>query len=71
MSPARYVQVSVRNCTVHLFSNYGGRNRMPSKAQNAFKMDYDPELDTSPELDPDAACYYLMIIGFLRWMIEL
>ena len=34
-------------------------------------MGYDPELDTSPELDPDAASYYLTIIGILRWMVEL
>ena len=44
---------------------------MPKKAENPFKMSYDLELDTSPELDPDVASYYLMIIGILRWMIEL
>ena len=44
---------------------------MPKKAENQFKMGYDPELDTSPELDPDAASYYLTIIGILRWMVEL
>ena len=42
---------------------------MPKKAENLFKMDYDPELDTSPELDPDAALYYRTFIGILRWMI--
>ena len=44
---------------------------MPKKAENSFKMGYDPELDISPKLDPDAASYYLTIIGILRWMIEL
>ena len=44
---------------------------MPMKAENPFKMGYDPELDTSPELDPDAASYYLTIISILGWMIEL
>ena len=44
---------------------------MPKMAENPFKMGYDPELDTSPELDPDAGSYYLTIIGILRWMIEL
>ena len=44
---------------------------MPKKAQNPFKMGYDPLLDTSPELDPDAASYYLTIIGVLRGMIKL
>ena len=35
---------------------------------NGVLMDevHDPELDTSPELDPDAASYYLMLIGILR-----
>ena len=28
-------------------------------------------MDTSPELDPDAASYYLIIIGIKRWMIKL
>ena len=44
---------------------------MPKKAESPFEMGYDPELDTSPELDPDAASYNLTIIGILRWMIEL
>ena len=44
---------------------------MPKKAENPFKMGYYPELDTSLELDLDAASYYLTIIGILRWMIEL
>ena len=39
---------------------------MPKKAENPFKMGYDPELDTSPELDPDAVSYCLKIIGILR-----
>ena len=33
-------------------------------------MVYDPEQDTSPELDPDTASYYLIIIHILSWMIE-
>ena len=44
---------------------------MPKKAEYPFKMGYDPELDTSPELDPDAAFYFLTIIGVLRWIMEL
>ena len=71
MSPVKYDQIAVRKCTVHLLSNYGGKYRMPMKAESPFKMGNDPELDTSPELDPDAASYYLTIIGVLRWMIEM
>ena len=44
---------------------------MPKKVENPFKMGYDPELDTSSELDPDTVSYYLTVIGILRWMIEL
>ena len=44
---------------------------MPEKAENPFKMGYDPELDISPELDSNAASHYQTIIGILRWMIKL
>ena len=60
-----------KNCTVHLLSKYRGKYKMPKKAKIPFKMGYVPEMNTSPELGPDAASYYLTIIGFLRWMIEL
>ena len=71
MSPAKYVHQAVRNCLIHLSFNYGGKYRMPKKAENLVKLSYDPGLDTSPELDPDAASCFLTIIGVLRWMIEL
>ena len=71
MSPTKYIREEVRNCTVHLSSNYGGKYRLPKKAENPFKMGYNPALDTIPELDPDAASYYLTIIAILRWMIAL
>ena len=66
MRTAKFVHEAVRNCQVHLLSNYGGKYKMPKRAKNPFKMDYDPELDTSPSLDPDSASYYLTIIGILR-----
>ena len=71
MSPARYVHEAVRNGAVHLSSNYGCKHRIPTKAENPFKMRYDPELNTSPELDLDAVSYYLTIIGIMKWMVEL
>ena len=30
---------------------------MPKNSENPFKTGYDPELNISPELDPDAASY--------------
>ena len=71
MSPVKYVQEAVRNCAGHLAANYGGKFRMPKKAENPFKMGYDLDLDTSPELDPDAVSYYLNLISTLRYMVEL
>ena len=71
MSPVKYIQEAVGNCAVHLAFNYNDRFRLPQEAENPFKMGYDPELDTSPHLDPDAASCHLTIIGILRWMIKL
>ena len=34
-------------------------------------MGYDPELDISPELDPDAMSSYLTVISLLECVIEL
>ena len=35
------------------------------------KMCYDPKLDVSPELEPDAAPYFQTIIDVLKLMIKL
>ena len=59
------------SCTVRILSNYVGKYKMPKKAENPLKMVYDPELNSSQELDPDAVSYSLTMIGILRWMIEL
>ena len=69
MSPNIYVQEA--HYTVHLAANIVGKYKISKKAENLFKMGYDPGLDTSPEIDPDAASYYLMIISILRRIIEL
>ena len=66
MSPVKYVQEAVRNCAVHLAANYDGTYRLAKKTENPFKMGYDQKLDTSPELEPYAASYYLTIIGILN-----
>ena len=71
ISSVKYVPEEVRNCAAHLVASYIVRFRLPKKKENPCMMGYDPELDTSPELDPDAASYYLPIISILRWMIEL
>ena len=71
MIPTKYVCEAVKKCAVHLSANYGGKYKMPQKAENLFKMGYDPELDTSPQLDLDTDSYYLTVIGILQQMIAL
>ena len=71
MSPVKYVWEASRNFAVHLAANYGCRFRLPKKAENPFKKGYDPETNTSPDLDLYAVSYYLTIIDVLRWIIEL
>ena len=31
---------------------------LPKKAENPFKIGYDPEFDISPELEPDKMTYF-------------
>ena len=71
ISLTKYIKEAVRIYMVHLLSNYGSKYRIHKKVENPLKMGYDPELDTSPDLDSDTASYYLTIIGILRWMVEL
>ena len=71
MSPSKYVQQAVSNCTKHLKDNYGGRFSLPKRAPNPFMMDYAPEMDQTDVLTPDLASYYQSLIGIMRWMIEI
>jgi hypothetical protein len=71
LSPSKYVHQAVRNCETHLKENFDGRYTLPKKAENPFCMSYEPELDTSTPLDPNAASYFQTIIGVMRWMVEI
>jgi hypothetical protein len=44
---------------------------MPKKAANPFPGDYEPELDTTPTLNPKLSSWYASLIGMLRWMVEI
>ena len=70
MSPMKYVPEVVRNCTAYLAVDYDGLFRLLKKEENPFRMCYDPELDISPELEPDAT-YYYTIIGIHKRIINL
>ena len=60
----------MRNDEAHLVANYSSRFILHKKADKSFMMGYDPELDASPELEPDVASYFQTIICILRWMTE-
>ena len=61
---------AVRNSKAHLAADFSGRFKLPKRADNTFKMDYDSKMDVSPELEPDIASYFQTIIGTPRWMIK-
>ena len=44
---------------------------MPKKAANPFPGDYEPELDTTPTLNPELSSWYASLIRMLRWMVEI
>jgi len=71
LSPSKYIQESVRNCENHLKDNFDGKYSFTKNAPNPFNLGYDPDMDTTPALDPEAASYYNSIIGMMRWMVEL
>ena len=70
-SPSKYVRASVDTVTKYL-TNLGDRRwSMPKKAANPFPGDYEPELDTTPILNPTLPSWYGSLIGMLRWMFEI
>jgi hypothetical protein len=68
MSPTKYIKEAVFNCKKHLKSNYDGWYVLPTQAANPFVMEYEPELDETPALDPDRTTYFQSIIGVMQWM---
>ena len=68
-SPAKYVWASVENVEKYLKDLGDERWKLPSKCSNPFKLDYEPELDGSKELNPEMASWYASLIGMLRWTV--
>jgi hypothetical protein len=46
-------------------------HKLSVKVSTPMTSGYRPEMDGSPELDPDQANYYQSLIGILRWATEL
>ena len=62
LSPSKYVKEACRNCRKHLSENFNGRFTLPKEAVNPFPVGFEPQIDTSPELDEDAAS-----LSFTDW----
>ena len=45
--------------------------KLPKGVKSPLKSNYRPETDVTPELDPSSAAYYQLLIGILRWIVEL
>ena len=46
-------------------------HKQGNRATTPFPTNYDPDLDTTNELDEDQATYYQSRIGILCWIVEL
>ena len=54
-SPAKYVWASVENVEKYLKDLGDKQWKLPSKFSNPFKLDYEPELNESKDLNPEMA----------------
>ena len=70
ISPSYYVNEDVSNCEKWIWENMP-EHKNSSRTTNPFPTDYDPDLDTTNELDEDQPTYYQSQIGILHWIIEL
>ena len=69
--PSKYVQEAVKNVETCVKYKLEGRWKIPNTEVNPFPIGYEPTKDVTPELDPELALYYQLIIVVLRWMVEL
>ena len=70
-SPAKYVVASVENAKKYLFDRLDDQWKLPTKCSNPFAADYDPKMDESEILNAELASWYALLIGMLRWMVEI
>jgi hypothetical protein len=70
-SSSQYVQAAVKNVEDYIEKQSDPRWKLPAKAETPMQTSYRPELDVSPELEPQEAAYYQSLIGILRWIVEL
>ena len=70
ISPSKYVNEAVNNYEKWILENMP-EHKHSSRATNPFPTDYDPDLDTTNELDEDHTTYYQSQIGILHWIVEM
>ena len=70
ISPSKYVNEAVNSSEKLIQENMPG-HKHSSRATNPFPTDYDPDLDTTNELEEDQATYYKSQVGILSWIVEL
>jgi hypothetical protein len=67
MSSSQCVQEAVKNVESHLAES--GLS-LPGKANTPLTSDCRPELDVSPQLDPELANHFTSLIGVLQWCCD-
>jgi hypothetical protein len=68
MSSSQYIQEAVKNVESYL-AEHG--LSLPAQVATPLTSNNRPELDVSPELDPECANYFMSLIGILRWSVEI
>lgn len=69
-SPTKYCGEAVSNVEAYLGKEFGGR-KFSRRCTAPWPVDYESELDVSPELTPQYAQYYQSQMGVLQWIVEL
>ena len=70
ISPRKYANEAINNGEKWIQENMPD-NKHSCRASNPFPTDYDPDLDTTAELDEEQATYYQSQISILHWNVEL
>ena len=67
ISPSKYVNKAINNCEKWIQENMT-EHKHSCRDSNPFPTDYDPDLDTTAELDEVHATYYqVFCVGLLNW----
>ena len=68
-SSSQYVHEAVKSVEEHL--EKVGKKLMSKKPGTPIPTSYSPDLDITPELVSTDAAYYQLLVGILRWIVEL